>query len=292
MLKINDSVEFSRTSAAVSLVLGALCSLAASLVEPTFALDQRAYLTDIAAAADRYQASGVLNALGSVATVFGLVGVLHLLRGRRVTLGQVGVGLMIMGSVLMAGHWFIVLVETAGAQVDPDRALQLLTTASQSPWGALLYVAAIGLFLGPLLMAMELWRRRATPVWVPVALLLYSAVGFLSPRASSGTYQWRTTSHAIAVVASVLIGAALVGLAARILSLPDEAWARWQPLPDTPRRRKTSSRVDVAPPALPRPPGAGPAAAAAMTPAGKEEARPPSPRAAPGHPGRREEHRP
>jgi hypothetical protein len=253
MLKINNSVEFSRTSAAVSLVLGALCSLAASLVEPTFAPDQRAYLDEIAAAANRYQASGVLNALGSVATVFGLVGVLHLLRGGRVTLGQLGAGLVIMGSVLMAGHWLIVLVETAGAQVDPDRALQLLTTASENHWGALLYVAAFGLFLGPVLMAVELGTRRATPVWVPVALLLYTAAGFLSPAATPGTYQWRTTSHAIAVVASALLGAALVGLALRILSLPDEAWARWQPLPDAPRRRRAPSPADAAPPAGPLP---------------------------------------
>ena len=88
MLKINDSVEFSRTSAAVSLVLGALCFLAASLVEPAWASGERAYLAEVAAAANRYQASGVLNALGYTASVFGLVGVVHLLRGRRVTLGQ------------------------------------------------------------------------------------------------------------------------------------------------------------------------------------------------------------
>ena len=90
MLKINHSVEFSRTSAAVSLVLGALCFLAASLVDPAWAPDERAYLAEVAAASNRYQASAVLNALGSTATVFGLVGVLHLLRGRRVTLGLRG----------------------------------------------------------------------------------------------------------------------------------------------------------------------------------------------------------
>jgi hypothetical protein len=252
MLKINDSVEFSRTSAAVSLMLGALFFLAASLVEPAFAPGERAYLDEIAAAANRYQASGVLNALGSTATVFGLVGVLHLLRGRRVTLGQLGAGLMIMGSVLMAGHWLIVLVETAGAQVDPDRALQLLTTAQESPWAALLSVGAVGLILGPVVMAVGLWTRRATPVWVPVALLLSTAVTFLPSNAPPpGTYQWRTSSQAIAVVSSALLGAALVGLALRILSLPDEAWARWQPLPDAPRRRRAPSPTDAAPPAGP-----------------------------------------
>lgn len=128
MLEINDSVEFSRTSAAVSLALGALFFLAASLIEPAWAPDERAYLEEIAAASNRYQASGVLNALGSTATVFGMVGVLHLLRGRRVTLGQLGAGLVIMGSVLLAGHWLVVLIETAGAQIGPDQALELLTT--------------------------------------------------------------------------------------------------------------------------------------------------------------------
>lgn len=258
MLKINDSVEFSRTSAAVSLVLGALFFLAASLVEPAWAPDERAYLAEIAAAANRYQASGVLNALGSAATVFGLIGVLHLLRGRRVTLGQLGAGLVIMGSVLMAGHWLIVLVETAGAQVDPDRALELLTTAQESPWVALVYVGEVGgLILGWVLMAVGLWTRRATPVWVPVALLLSTAVTFLPSNAPPpGTYQWRTSSQAIAVVSSALLGAALVGLALRILSLPDEAWARWQPLPDAPRRQRAPSPADAAPPAGPTMPEA------------------------------------
>lgn len=251
MLKVNDSVDFSRTSAAVSLMLGALCFVAASLVEPAWAPDAQAYLDEIAAASNRYQASGVLNALGSTAMVFGLIGVLHLLRGRRVTLGQLGAGLMIMGSVLLAGHWLIVLVETAGAQVDPDRALEVLTTASESPW-SLASVAGIGLVLGQVLLAVGLWTRRATPVWVPIALLLSTAVTFLPGNAPpSDTYQWRTSSQALAVVAMALLGAALVGLALRILSLSDEAWARWQPLPDTPRRRRAPSPEQPAPPAEP-----------------------------------------
>lgn len=254
MLKINDSVEFSRTSAAVSLVLGALCFLAASLVEPAWAPDERTYLGEVAAAANRYQASGVLNALGSTAIVFGLIGVLHLLRGRRVTLGQLGAGLVIMSSVLVGGHWLIVLVETAGAQADPDRALELLTTAQNSPWAALLAVGEVGLILGWVVMAVGLWTRRATPVWVPVALLLSTAVTFLPSNAPPpDTYQWRTSSQAIAVIYSALLGAALVGLALRILSLSDEAWARWQPLPDAPRRRRAPSPADAAPPAEPPP---------------------------------------
>jgi hypothetical protein len=79
-------------------------------------------------------------------------------------------------------------------------------------------------------------------VWVPIALLLSVAVSFLPWNAPPpGTYQWRTSSQAVAVVSSALLGAALVGLALRILSLPDEAWARWQPLPDAPRRRRAGS---------------------------------------------------
>jgi hypothetical protein len=252
MLKINDSVEFSRTSAAVSLVLAALCFLAANLIDPAWAPDERAWANEVAAAANRYQASAVLNALGATAGVFGLVGVLHLLRGRRVTLGQLGAGLIIMSWVLVGGHWLINLVETAGAQADPDRALELLTTASESPWAALAYVGDfVALIVGPVVLAVGLWTRRATPVWVPVALLLSTAVTFLSEALPPGTYQWRTTSQAIAVVFSALLGAALVGLALRILSLPDEAWARWQPLPDAPRRRRAPSSADAAPPAGP-----------------------------------------
>ena len=135
MLEINDSVEFSRTSAAVSLALGALFFLAASLIEPAWAPDERAYLEEIAAASNRYQASGVLNALGSTATVFGMVGVLHLLRGRRVTLGQLGAGLVIMGSVLLAGHWLVVLIETAGAQVGPEPGAGAVDDRAGEPLG-------------------------------------------------------------------------------------------------------------------------------------------------------------
>ena len=196
-------------------------------------------MKEIAAASNRYQASGVLNALGSTATVFGMVGVLHLLRGRRVTLGQLGAGLVIMGSVLLAGHWLLVLVETAGAQVGPDQALELLTTAQESPWAALVAVGGLGQILGWVLMAMGLWTRRATRVWVPVALLLSTVLTLLPANTPPpDAYGWRTSSQAIAVIYSALLGAALVGLALRILSLPDEAWARWQPLPDAARRHR------------------------------------------------------
>ena len=243
MLKIKDSVEFSRTSAALSLIVAALCFLTANLVDPAWAPGARAYLDEIAAAPNRYQASAVLNALGASAGVFGLVGALHLLRGRRVTLGQLGAGLIIVCWVLDGAHWLINLVETAGAQDDPNRALKLLTTASQSPWAALVDIAAVGgLIVGPVLLAVGLWRRRATPNWVPVTLLLYTAVTFIPGGAPpAGTYQWRTSSQALAIASAALLAAALVGLALRILSLPDEAWARWQPLPDAPRRRRASS---------------------------------------------------
>jgi hypothetical protein len=152
----------------------------------------------------------------------------HLLRGRRVTLGQLGAGPVIMGSVLLAGHWLVVLVETAGAQVDPVPALKLLTTASESPWGALVDVGGLSsTILGPALLAVGPWTRRATPAWVPIALLLSTAVSFLPANAPpAGTYLWRTSSQAIAVVSSALLGAALVGLALRIFSLGIERSGR------------------------------------------------------------------
>ena len=185
--------------------------------------------------------------------MFGLIGVLHLLRGRRVTLGQLSTGLVIASWVLVGGHWLLNLVETAGALGDPDRGLVLVRTAQQSPWAVLAYVGDfIGFILGPVLLAVGLLTRRATPVWVPVALLLSVAVGFVPANSPPpGTYQWRTSSQAVTVVASALLSAALVGLALRILSLSDEAWARWQPLPDAPRRRRAPFPADTTPHAGP-----------------------------------------
>jgi hypothetical protein len=64
--------------------------------------------------------------------VFGRIDVLHLLRGQRVTLGQVCLGLVIMSSVLVGGDRLLNLVEVAGGEVDPDRALELSTTAQRA----------------------------------------------------------------------------------------------------------------------------------------------------------------
>lgn len=180
MLTIKDSVRFARTSSALSLTVAALCFLIANLVDPAWAPGARAYLDEIAAAPNRYQGSAVLNALGATVSVFGLIGVLHLLRGRRVTLGQLGAGLILVLWVLDGARWLINLVETAGAQDDPNRALTLLTAASQSPWAVLVDIAAVcGLFLGPVLLAVEAWRRRVTPIWVPITPLMYPAVTFI-----------------------------------------------------------------------------------------------------------------
>lgn len=232
-----DARTFSRLLAAACLVLGPACFLVGAAVDPAWSDDNSEYLAEVAASPDRYQLAGLLSLVGGVLTAVGMVGVLHVLRGPRITVAQIGAGLVLIGSVAVAGTFPINVTEAVGAQtVDQATMVDLIEAVEDSGWAIAFFVTFIGgLVVGMLLLAIGLFfQRGAAPLWVPV-LLIVSVVG-----------SFFSMDQLLNVITSAGLVLALAGLAARIITVTDDDWARWTVLPDQGRRRRIAGARDAA----------------------------------------------
>ncbi len=245
MLNPTDSRNFSRTFCALNLVLGPLLLLIAGFVGPAYIEDDNAWFDAAAAAGSAIVLSSVIFLFGILFLVAGLVGVIHLTRGRTVTVAQVGASLMIFGAVI-GGSWFLAAVlETTAAQgagLDREQMISLFDQAEESPWLGLMFVSFLGgIVLGSIVLAVGLLLRRAAPVWAPVAIIASTVLGFLAE-----------DNMLLSHVSFALLVVGFAGVAWRIWQLTDEQWAQWQPLPEPGNRRgrRTADVDEPAPPAM------------------------------------------
>jgi hypothetical protein len=120
----------------------------------------------------RLYASGSLTflALGALAVSYAAIATLVRKRGSALATAAVLIG----GIGAFCGAFIRVLVGynlavAARAHMAPDAAAQFLTTSFHSRAGQLFTAAYfIGVFLGPVLMGVALWRSRCVPRWLAV----------------------------------------------------------------------------------------------------------------------------
>jgi hypothetical protein len=155
------------------------------------------------------------------------MGVIHLLRRRRVTLGQIGAGLLLIGMVAFAATYVVNVFEIKATGDEYDRAqmTELFESTEESGEAAPIFAMfLLGLVLGSILLAIGLWRQRAVAIWVPIALVLASVASFAGGESQVG-----------GLIASAILAAALIALGLKILSVSDDDWERWEVLPDQPK---------------------------------------------------------
>jgi hypothetical protein len=224
MLKLSDSRNFGRTFAGIALIAAPLLFLLSTALDPAWADETEEYLSEVAADSGLYLLAGILNLLGALLLIPGLLGVIHLLRRRRVTLGQIGAALMMLGAVAISSTYAISVFEIVGTggDFDRDQLAALLDDTEESGEAAPIFAMfLLGLVLGSVLLAIGLWRQRAVPIWVPIVLVLGILAGF----AVGG-------SQVSSLVTSALLAAALIAIGLRILSVSDDDWERWEVLAD------------------------------------------------------------
>jgi hypothetical protein len=188
--------------------------------------DPIAFLDAVAAMVTRYELAALLTVLGLLLLAWGLIGVAHLLRGQRVTLGQVGAALLFVSAFLGNSYAFeVVIGVTASSDLDREQVRSILGEAGSSAWLDLVRAATLGSVLGLLLLAAGLVLRRATGLWVP-AMLAVSAI----VRTVIGETGIDLSERVLAVIDMVAFTVPAVGLALALLRLSDEQWARWIPL--------------------------------------------------------------
>jgi hypothetical protein len=224
---------FSRRLAAFSLIAAPILLLAGFALEPAWNDDASAYLAEIAGNETRHGIWAGLFALATIVLLPGLLGTARLLRGPRGAIGQIGavalgVSAVVIGGIVLA----ISVTEIAMVDATADRAqMAALYDRTQEVTEGTIVFGVVwfgGFVLGTLILAVGLLLRRVVPFWSPLLLVGWMAAAFFL-EGRVGT-----------LVGSLLLLGALAPIAHRIASLSDEEWARWQPLPASPRHARAA----------------------------------------------------
>ena len=238
MLSFSDSRNFSRTLAAIGLIVGPLLFVLGTLIDPAWDDDHAAYLEEVADGKGAYITAGVLNTVGSLIFIAGTIGVMRLLRGRGVTFGQFAAGLLTVGLIGLTAGFAFNGFDVAMADFE-DRETMVAFSESLEDSGALnAYFIAFffgGIVLGSILLAIALFRRRVVPIWSPILLIVAIVVGFVGGE------------KLLNALSFLILAAALAPLAMLIWSLSDDDWERWE----LPIDREAARSPAEAPPAGP-----------------------------------------
>ena len=237
---LSDSRRFSRKFAAIALVAAPLLWAVGSLIDPAWADDTAEYLTEVADNEGMYLLSGLLWTLGGLLLVVGLLGVIRLVRGRRVTLGQIGAGLMIFGAIGLSSGLAFNGFEIAMATEDNRDAMVTLSDNLEDDSAALaiywISFFIVGIVLGALLLVISLFRSKVVPIWAPILLIVAIVIGFVG-----GDDKW------ITAVSFIVLAAGFFPLAQRMLATSDDEWERWV-LPAATAQQPPADRVPAGAP--------------------------------------------
>jgi hypothetical protein len=210
--------DLARTLAGWSLIAAPLLLLLWNALDPATSDHAAERLTQIDDNGPRFIAAGYLGLIGVWAFVPGLIGFWQLFRGPRITLGQVGTGLLLIGIITTTAFFGFGIYEYEAAQLELDRAqMAKLADNVEAPSAVaipLLVVFLVGVVLGSLIVAWSLWRRHIVPVWSPIAIVLGTILNFIADSAVLSATSW----------AFALVGFGWVGVT--LLRMTDEEWDR------------------------------------------------------------------
>ena len=217
MLKLSDARNFGRTLTGLALIVGPVLYLLGQIVSPDIDDDNKVKeLANVAAHKGSYLTGALLFFVGALVTIGSMIGVIHLFRSRRVSLGQVAATLVLFGNTAIVGFYAFSTVEYEMVnQSGLNRAemAKLLDKADGSSSGTPFFILfLVGIVLGLLLLAFATWRRRVAPIWVPLAIVLTAVVGFVG------------NSKALGIVSFALLLVGFGGLALAVLRMSDEEW--------------------------------------------------------------------
>ncbi len=245
--------------------------MVSNLVAPAWAGDDTPkYLQQVADNEGAHLVAALIGLVGALLLIPGLMGVIHLLRRRRVGVGQIGAALFAIGAVMSVGLFVFTVMDIAMVDVNADRTqmVALSDRAEESVAASvffLLYVAGFVLAAAFLLRRYSDSGRDGRPR-SGCRSCCWSRQCLESPR--------RPTNKLLAVISRSLLAVALGAIGMKLLSLTDEEWGRWQAPPDRPRtggrEPRSVSHSSSSPPVL-----AIISAAAFVGSSGAQQPRPP-----------------
>jgi hypothetical protein len=175
--------NFETRLAGLSLIAAPALLVLANAIDPGASDKAAARLPEISGHPGRYVAAAYLLVLAAWAFVPGLLGLWRLFAGPRVTAGQLGAGLMLIGTITTIAFvgFGVYEYEAATSGLDPSQMARLVDDAEEATIGIpLLVVFLVGVVVGSLVVAWSLWRRRIVPVWSPAAIVVGTLLNFLA----------------------------------------------------------------------------------------------------------------
>src|SRR2546421_3629276 len=218
MLKFSDARNFGRTLTGLALIAGPLVMLVGSLVSPNTDNDNKVKeLNKVAAHKSAYLVGSLLFLLGTLILLAASVGIIHLFRDRRVTLGQVAGSLLLVGTAVTTAFYAFSIVEyemVNQSGLNRDELAKYLHKANNTAAGAPLFILfVLGIVLGLILLAIAARRRRLIPIWTSILIVIGGLFAFFGGQSQGAN-----------IVDNVLLLIAFVVLGRAVLSMSDEEW--------------------------------------------------------------------
>lgn len=205
------------------LLIGPALILAATITDPSAGEggEKRAYLAALADDPDKAQLSTALWIYGFALTAIGVIGVVHVIRGRGVTLANIGGAFALFGMIMFVALVTLTIAEINQAEHLGVETAERLGNDFEDYWATyvVLVPALLGTLIGFILLAAAIIRSGIAHVAAAVLII----VGILMVPASE-------ESQALGILANLLLlaGWGLVGL--RLLGMKDEQWDGTEPI--------------------------------------------------------------
>jgi hypothetical protein len=203
-----------RTISGLSLIVAPALLTIASAIDPGASDKAAERLPQIADHSGRYIIAAYLLLAAAWVFVPGLVGLFRLFAGPRLTLGQAGASMMLIGTITTIAFvgFGVYEYEAATSSLDPAQMARLVDNAEEAAVaGPLLVVFLLGVVAGSLIVAWTLWRQRLVPVWSPLAIVIGTLLNFAADTAAMSAL-----AFAFQLVGFGWVGVRLLGRATSI----------------------------------------------------------------------------
>ncbi|MGH2955014.1 MAG: hypothetical protein ACRDK9_13555 [Solirubrobacterales bacterium] len=242
MLRLSDGRNFGRTLTGLALIVGPALLLIAAIIGSSIDADDAAErFAEIADNETAYVISVIVFLFASLTLLVASAGLLRLFRGRRVTLGQLAAGLLLLGSAATVGFYVFGAIEYEMATREGFDTAEFASFVDDSEEaGVFVPVFVIflaGVVIGQILLGIAVWRTGVAPV--AAALMIIAGAILTFAGGDDATF-------GIIAFAVVLAGLGWLGLS--VLGMSDERWDAGA----------AAGEPGAAPPPPPPPPPPGP----------------------------------
>ena len=217
-MHLSDAHHFRKMLAGACMVLAPLFLLVATIVHPETKTDEAAQLAVIADNLDAWLVAHLFALVAIALSVPAVLGLMHMLREREVSLGHVGGGLAMIGLLAYVG---IVAIEGfvgwQMGEVGDSAAMVALLASIYDSAGIVIpfFVMSLGFAVGMVCLAVGLYRARAVQSWMAICLAVGAVLVAIGTMAA---VNW------IGIVAAAFLVVGFGSIGRMVYRESDEAW--------------------------------------------------------------------